>query len=121
MLTDLTEEDLRGGALYRWVTNAYALDYLGARCLEWSRVAVAQRLTGLIPELIAHPMSPLQFRLSALQAAQEGNTAATGALLAAAEGGALLSLRDTPGPGSHAAHRAYQQLRHRSATNSVGR
>jgi hypothetical protein len=66
-------------------------------------------------------MSPLQFRLSALQAAQEGNTAATGALLAAAEGGALLSLRDTPGPGSHAAHRAYQQLRHRSATNSVGR
>jgi len=108
-LSQLSEQDLRGGALYRLVDNAFALEQAGARAVHWPRRALVRRLTSSAAPSMPHAMSPLQFRLLAYQAALEGNTAAVEALLAAGEAGSLLALRDTPGPSSHAAYLAHRR------------
>jgi HEAT repeat protein len=108
MLFDISDQDLSSGALYRWVENAFAGEYLGKFALPWPHPAIARN--GSPQESSVHPMSSLSFRLAAYASGVEGNTAAIHALLAAEERGALIALRDTPGPGSHAAYRAYLQL-----------
>ena len=64
-------------------------------------------------------MTALGFSSHTYQLSQEENVAAIETLLVAGEGGALLALRDTPGPSSYAAYRAYQRLSQLPAVNDL--
>jgi hypothetical protein len=109
----ISEEDLRAGALYRWVGNAFAVEQAGAAATHWPREALAARLAARSFQSMPHPMNSTQFRLTTYQAALEGSAAAIETLQAAGEAGALLAVRDTPGPGSYAAYRAHRRLSQR--------
>lgn len=108
----ISEEDLPSGALYRWVSNAFAVAQAGPNPMDWPREALTQSLGLRLADRSPHPMSSLQFRMAAYQGATEGNLAAIEGLLAAGESGVLLAVSETPGPSSHAAYRAYRRLLH---------
>jgi HEAT repeat protein len=109
-LVYLSDEDLRQGAIYRWVANALAVEQLTTPPTHWIRGLLSERLKYLIPGPGAHPLTALGFRSHAFQSSQQEDAAAIETLLVAGEGGALLALRDTPGPASYAAYRGYLRL-----------
>ena len=106
----VSDEDLRNGTLVRWVTNAVAVEQAGVAASDWPRVALSERIGHLFPQWMTHSVSGLRFRTTMYQAALEGNAGAIELLVTAGEGGALLAVRETPGPSSYSAYRGYLRL-----------
>ena len=105
----LSDEDLERDAIFRWVRNARAVEQFspkGVR-LKWPWDLLGQQLRNLEYDKGPHSLTRTVFRNRLYQQALAGNRRAIDTLLLAGERGMLFALRDTPGPLTFAAYRAY--------------